>query len=172
MTVSPTPVRLSSSAAPGPVRALGVAAFFAVWTGVGWISLLGNDRISLWSDKGLDPGAGLMPALVLTVLSFGTIWTGIGAWRACAAGPWRRPSLSGWGLPSLFLGTALAFPAAMTLVGHVVATFVFVLVWVAFLGQRPGRSVFGQGMQALSAAVLVTLMVHVGFDRIIGVPLP
>ncbi|MCP4386338.1 MAG: tripartite tricarboxylate transporter TctB family protein [Hyphomicrobiales bacterium] len=153
---------------------LGVALFFLAWAVVGWVSLAtGTD---LFDDRlygGLDPGPGLMPVIVLAILTVGGIALAIRPLVALVSGRGRiRWQWSIRWRPAAFFASVVAFPVVMTLVGYVPTTLAFVFVWALLLDpqirSRPAITV----AWAAVAALATTLVIHVGFDRVIGAQLP
>ena len=57
-----------------PRNQIAAGVFLAIWSATGWWSATGT--AALWSDEyGVDPGPGLLPTLVLTILSLPARYT-------------------------------------------------------------------------------------------------
>lgn len=164
----------STRSTDGTGHDLGVALFFLTWAMVGWVSLAtGTD---LFDDRlygGLDPGPGLMPVIVLGILTLGGLALTIKPVAALVTrrGAVRLPSSLPWRTLAFFASVA-TFPLIMTAVGYVPTTLAFVFIWALVLDpqlrSRPAITV----VWATVAALATTLVVHIGFDRVIGAQLP
>lgn len=151
---------------------IGVVLFFLVWAGVGWASLA-TDAGLFEKLYGRDPGPALMPIIVLGILTAGglglainpalALFSGRGKLRAQFSPNWRTIA---------FFVSVTAFPAGMEIIGYVPTTLAFVFVWSMLLTphirQRPAQA----ATIAAIAAVATTLVIHLGFDLIIGAQLP
>lgn len=166
------------TAAPGagrdPRLELGAALFFALWPLAGWWAVSGDAY--LWSDFGADPGPSLMPAIVLTLLSAGSLAMVLRALVLLRAGRATLPPgplVSRLLTPLLFVVTLLALVPLMQAVGFVAAGALFAAGWMLALRDRarthgPVRHLLEV---VLATAIGIGLIYYV-FARVIDVPLP
>jgi hypothetical protein len=118
-----------------------------------------------------------MPVIVLGFISCGGLALAAGAaWRLATR---HQPVLfrhvrlpSRLWQPLLFLLSMAAFPAMMTVTGYLPATLVFVFCWTLILDGRLRSNPIRSLAVAAVAAVVVALVIHVGFDRVIHARLP
>jgi hypothetical protein len=159
-----------------PWNNIAVALFFGFWCGVGWWSVLGNGALS--SDSyGLDPGPGLMPKLVLSVLTFGSVTILIkglfGLWRMGDGMPDPFAIARRAMFPALFAASVLLYIPLMFQVGFIPASLVFSGLWMCVLGLRSKhRGPSAALLQAGAGTIIGVGLVYVMFGRLIGVPLP
>lgn len=111
--------------------------FFALWAGGGWLSIRRNPQI-VGADFGADPGPGLLPAIVLTLLSLGAaVLIAVGLFKRSRA----RPTPIDWpdelrGLigPALLCIALAVYLPMVRLIGFVPGTVLFATAVMA--GQR------------------------------------
>lgn len=162
--------------APGrdPRNQLAAGGFLGLWCLAGWWSFAVTPALT--SDEyGVDPGPGLLPRLVLTMLTLGAlILTGNGIRRvlfeSAEPGYWgrlRRGTL----VPAIFLGSLVAYVPAIELIGYVPASAILALAWMTFLGLRSRE---GETVPALLQASVGTVvgvgLIYLIFVYLIGVP--
>lgn len=164
------------NATPGrdPRNQLAAGGFLGLWCLAGWWSLAVTPALS--SDEyGVDPGPGLLPRLVLTLLTLGAlILVGNGIRRMLSEptepGYWdrlRRGTL----VPAIFLGSLAAYVQVIDLIGYVPASAILAFVWMAFLGLRSRESgPIPSLIQAGAGTVIGVGLIYLIFVYLIGVP--
>ncbi len=152
---------------------LGVAVFFLLWAGVGWVSIATNSSLFSGRATGLDPGPALLPIITLAILTAGGLALTVSPVRKwmSASRRIRWKSDLNW-RPIGFLACVVAFPTIMHAIGYAAATALFVFFWSFALApnamQRPRRTL----AIATIAAIVTTLLIYVGFDLVIRSRLP
>lgn len=164
--------------APGsedPRVRLASGLFFGAWAGAGWYALVTNAQI-LGVDFGLDPGPGLLPRIVLTILSSGAlilVVSGVAGLLKSAAAPlpWGT-MLRGSILPILLCLSLATYLPLVRGLGFIAATSFYSLALMVVLSRRSLR-VFPKATAvsiAIGTAICVAL-IYALFVRWIGVPL-
>lgn len=155
------------------VRSLGCALFFLTWAGFGWVSIIANPTLRNDLASGLGSGPALMPILVLSVVTLGGLALAVRPGLAALKGKleYVRPHLPDWRPVGVLLSAAL-FPLAMSVAGYQAVTFIFVFAWTFIFGKSEATGRLTAFFVPLLAAAIVTLVIAVGFERIIGARLP
>lgn len=165
---------VKSRADPGNEILTGL--FFALWCAVGWWSVSFDPE--LWAeDYGLDPGPGLMPKLVLMVLTAGSLTflvRGLVGRRAVGARPVTLTARAVYPVlsPVLLAASILVYVAAIFQIGFLAASGAFSLIWMVVLGlkdERRGGVFFW--VQTGAGAIIGVALIYFVFVRLIGVPL-
>ena len=158
-----------------PKNEIGVGMFFGVWCIVGWWSLLNTSE--LWQDDyDLDAGPGLLPKLILGILSFGALSLlvkGLFGLRQQILPPIMWGSLLRSALvPMSLILVLLVFPLVIQWIGFIPAGTFFALGWMSYLGIRDGQAITSSFWvkNMLGTAFGVGLIYFV-FIFLIGVPL-
>ncbi len=157
-----------------PRNQLAAGGFLGLWCLAGWWSLAATAALS--SDEyGVDPGPGLLPRLVLTILTLGAlVLIGNGIRRLLAEpterGYWdrlRRGTL----VPAIFILSLALYVPSIELIGYVPASGLFALAWMTFLGlrSREGAPV-SPLLQAGVGTVIGVGLIYLIFVQLIGVP--
>ena len=157
-----------------PRNQLAAGGFLGLWCLAGWWSLAVTPALS--SDEyGVDPGPGLLPRLVLTMLTLGAlILIGNGIRRMFAEsnepGYWARLQ-RGTLVPAIFIGSLAVYVQVMDLIGYVPASAILAFAWMAFLGlrDREGGTVPSLVQAGAGTAIGVGL-IYLIFVYLIGVP--
>lgn len=154
---------------------LGGGLFFCLWAGLGWYGHLTNDQLG--GDFGLDPGPGLLPSIVLSILTIGAlILIGMGlterarsAERVSVDWPAIARSLVAPMLLCLSLTTYLPL---IRMFGFVPATMLFSALLMIALSRRKLLAAPRSELQTIVIGVLVcTALTYALFIYWIGVPL-
>ena len=165
----------NSSKKRDPRNDIAAGIFLAAWGVVGWSVAAGTP--ALWSDEyGADPGPGLLPAIVLTILSMGSLILFLGGIRRLLIervppGYWRglwRHAL----IPTLLVATLLIYFPAIKIVGFIPASAVFAFGWMVTIGFKnyEGRAK-ALLLQAAAGTIIGVGLIYFVFVRLIGVPL-
>ena len=157
-----------------PRNQLAAGGFLGVWCLAGWWSVAATPALS--SDEyGVDPGPGLLPRLVLTILTIGAaalIGNGI---RRMASGPaasgyWdtlRRGTL----VPAVFIVSLAIYVPAIDVLGYVPASAILAAVWMTVLGYRNREHApLSPLLQAGAGTVIGVGLIYLIFVQLIGVP--
>jgi len=158
-----------------PRNRIAAGAFFAVWAVIGWISMLSNVQIA-GVDFGLDPGPGLMPTIVLTIVSAGSLSLMAVGLAGLMKGqlppiPWRSVARQ-MIMPLLLVGSLLGYVPLIRWIGFLAANALFASAWMIILSAADLRR---EPVRALLPILLGTAigvgMIHFVFIYWIGVPL-
>ena len=157
-----------------PRNQLAAGVFLGLWSLAGWWSVTGTP--ALWSaDYGADPGPGLLPTLVLTILSLGALILVVNGVRQIVLvspnpGYWtglRRHTL----VPALFLVSLLVLVPAIDTLGFIPASGVFAFAWMVVLGHRSGGGAARTLLPLAAAGSLIGVgLIYFVFVYLIGVP--
>lgn len=165
---------MNKTPARGPRNQLAAGGFLGLWCLAGWWSLAATPALS--SDEyGVDPGPGLLPRLVLTILTLGALMLiGSGTRRLLAEpaepGYWdrlRRGTL----VPAIFIVSLALYVPLIELIGYVPASAFLALAWMAFLGLRSRDG--GNASPLLQAGIGTVIgvgLIYLIFVQLIGVP--
>ena len=153
---------------------IAAGAFLALWSLTGWGSFLTTPALYR-GDFGVDPGPGLLPVIVLAVLSAGAlllVGTGV---RQLVSEPgddryWRR-LVDGTLVPALFFASLLVYVSVMNVIGYLLASGLLAFCWIAALGVRHRDGTTRSIALTAAAATLVGVgAIYVVFVVLIGVP--
>ena len=158
-----------------PRNRLAAGGFFALWAIAGWYSLLTNTQI-MGETFGADPGPGLLPAIVLSIVSAGSLILvgaglyGLGNLRAPPIA-WRRLSRQ-FVMPLLLAASLVGYIPLIHTIGFVAANTVFAAAWMLIIGAGEVRSDPRRALLhvALGTVIGVSLIYYV-FIYWISVPL-
>lgn len=158
-----------------PRNRIAAGAFFAVWAVVGWISMLTNVQI-VGVDFGLDPGPGLMPTIVLSIVSAGSLSLIMVGLAGLTKGPfspipWRSVARQ-MIMPLLLVGSLLGYVPLIRWIGFSAANALFASGWMVILSAADLRR---EPLRALLPIFLGTVigvgLIYFVFIYWIGVPL-
>lgn len=157
-----------------PRNQLAAGSFLAFWCLAGWWSLRATP--ALFADEyGVDPGPGLLPRIVLTLLTLGALALIVNGLRRLMSGPaepghWDRLR-HGTLVPAIFVASLAVYVPAIDLLGYVPASVVFAFAWMAFLGYRSrGGEHIPALLQAGFGTVIGVALIYLVFVHLIGVP--
>ncbi len=158
-----------------PRNQLAAGGFLALWSLAGWWSMTATP--ALWSEEyGADPGPGLLPMLVLTILSLGAVILVVDGTRRFLLMPpepgyWaglRRHTL----VPVLFLASLLVLVTAIDVLGFIMASGGFAFAWMVVLGYRSGEGAAQALLPLAGAGALIGVgLIYFVFVYLIGVPI-
>ena len=152
---------------------LQVPFFFLGWAGVGWASLVTSWHLFSDHDGGLDPGPALLPIITLVVLTIGSLGLAIKPiLKIISAGFLFKLKIEPNWLPIFFFVSVVVFPMAMSIIGYIAATFVFVFAWGVLFNPQVSKRPYHIFVVAFVAAIITTSIIYVGFDLVIGARLP
>jgi hypothetical protein len=157
---------------------LASGVFTLVWGALGCYGLYLRPNLFA-DDHGLDPGPGLMPAIVITIITSGGFLLAIrGAWLIVsgAGGDWHKSLLGEFAAIRigilLFLST-LGYAVLLKSVGFALLTPVLAAPWIAIIAIRDGAPASPKtAFFAVLSSILLTAVIYLVFRRLIGVPLP
>lgn len=165
---------MKATAGRNPRNQLVAGGFLGLWCLAGWWSLAATPALS--SDEyAVDPGPGLLPRLVLTIVTLGAvILIGNGARRIFSEpaepGYWaklRRGTL----VPAIFIASLAVYVPVIGLIGYVPASALLAFAWMAFLGYRTREGgPFTPLLQAGAGTVIGVGLIYLIFVHLIGVP--
>ncbi len=153
---------------------LGRGLFFGLWAAFGWYGQFGNAR--LVEDFGLDPGPGLLPSIVLSILTVGAlVLVGMGLAERLRAGPlsidWAA-ALRGSVAPALLCLSLAAYLPLIRAMGFVPATVLYSGLLMVALSREQFRVAPRSTLMSIIIGVLVcTALTYALFVYWIGVPL-
>jgi len=158
-----------------PRNRLAAGAFIALWAVAGWYSFLTNSQI-IGQDFDTDPGPGLLPAIVLMILTGGSlILMGAGLY---GLGHFRAPPIA-WGrmvrqlaMPLLLVVSLLGYIPLIHAIGFIAANAVFASAWMMFLGAGELRRDPRRGLIQIALGTLIGIgLIYYVFIYWISVPL-
>ena len=126
-------------------------------------------------EYGVDPGPGLLPRIVLIVLSAGALILSVNGARRMILEPaepgyWdklRRGTL----VPAIFIGSLAIYVPAIELIGYLPASAVLSAAWMAFLGYRSGEGGSKSPLILAGAGTFIGVgLIYFIFAYLIGVP--
>ncbi|WP_108663519.1 tripartite tricarboxylate transporter TctB family protein [Acuticoccus kandeliae] len=149
----------------------GVPIFFGVWAVIGWWAILRDSYV--WSDFGLDPGPVLMPLLVLSLLSIGSLAMLVRAVMLTRrGGVFTRNLLRNLTVPAAFAGTVLLMVPLMYRIGFLATATLFAFGWMVVLVEAWHGAIWRRLLGILVATALGVGLVTYVFVDLIRVPLP
>lgn len=165
---------MNSPVSRDPRNQLVAGGFLGLWCLAGWWSLAATPAVSA-DEYGVDPGPGLLPRLVLTLVTLGAlILVGNGVRRmlteATEPSYWdrlRRGTL----VPAIFIGSVAVYVPIIGLIGYVPASALLAFAWMSFLGYRTREgSPVSPLLQAGTGTVIGVGLIYLIFVHLIGVP--
>ena len=162
--------------APGrdPRNQLAAGGFLAIWCLAGWWSMATTPALSS-AEYGVDPGPGLLPRIVLIVLTAGALILSVNGARCIMVEPaepgyWNKLQ-RGTLVPALFIGSLAIYVPAIGLIGYLPASAIFSAAWMAFLGYRSTEDGSASSLLQAGAGTLVGVgFIYFIFAYLIGVP--
>ncbi|MCI2394863.1 tripartite tricarboxylate transporter TctB family protein [Aliiroseovarius sediminis] len=161
-----------SNQTPAPHRpGIGAGLFFLLWAGLGWYGILSNAPIlESFSVPGLDPGPGVLPVMVCTALTVGSLWMLVDGFIRSNPGL-EDLSVQSLVIPVAFLFSSLVAAFLSGIIGFRIAGFLFAAVWLYQLDSRqPVR--WRRGVTALVLAAIAIALIEIVFVQLLRVPLP
>lgn len=161
-----------SNKTPAPPRpGIGAGLFFLLWAGLGWYGILSNAPIlDSFSGPGLDPGPGVLPVMVCTALTFGSLWMLVDGFIRSNPGL-ENLSRQTLVIPVGFLISALVAAFLSSVIGFRIAGFLFAAFWLNQLDSRqPVR--WRRAITALVLAAISIALIEIVFVQLLRVPLP
>lgn len=158
-----------------PRNRLAAGAFVGLWAIAGWYSQLTNEQI-VDADFGSDPGPGLLPGIVLTILTAGSlvlIGAGLSGLKGLRAPPiaWARLARQ-MVMPLLLAVSLIAYIPVIRVVGFVAGNTLFAAAWMALLGRSELRADLRTGLVQIALGTLIGVgLIYYVFIYWIGVPL-
>ena len=158
-----------------PRNQLAAGAFLSIWCAAGWWSVTRTPALTS-DDYGVDPGPGLLPTLVLTILSLGALILMAEGIRRILLEPAREGY---WlelrrhtGTPMLFVGSLLVLVPAIEFIGFLPSSGIFAFLWMVVLGYRSGEGAPGAQLPLAGAGTLIGIgLIYFVFVYLIGVPI-
>lgn len=153
---------------------LGAGLFFGAWSALGWYSQLSNAQIS--DDFGADPGPGLLPAIVLSILTLGAlVLTGFGLRECTKSGllsfDWAA-ALKDFLEPALLCLSLAVYLPLIHILGFVPATVLYSTILMVALCRRELRTAPRATLLSLVIGVAAcSALTYLLFIYWIGVPL-
>ena len=157
-----------------PRNQLAAGGFLGVWCVAGWWSVATSPALSA-DEFGVDPGPGLLPRLVLTMLTLGSLTLiGNGVRRMLSEptepGYWdglRRGTL----VPGVFIVSLAIYVPAIGVLGYVPSSAILAATWMTVLGYRhPENAPLSPLLQAGTGTVIGVGLIYLIFVHLIGVP--
>ncbi len=157
-----------------PRNQLTAGGFLGLWCVAGWWSLAATPAVSS-AEYGVDPGPGLLPRLVLTILTLGALTLIGNGIRRILSQPAEHEYWSsltrGTLVPAIFLISLAIYVPAIELIGYVPASAILAFAWMSFLGLRSRESGSVPSLlQAGAGTVIGVGLIYLIFVHLIGVP--
>ena len=153
---------------------LGGGLFFGLWAAAGWYGQLGNAQLG--EEFGLDPGPGLLPSIVLSILTLGAlVLLGQGLMERIRTGPlaidWAE-LLRGSVAPTLLCLAVAAYLPLIRAMGFIPGTVIYSGLLMMALSRNQLRAAPGMTLMSIVIGVIVcTALTYALFIFWIGVPL-
>jgi len=126
-------------------------------------------------EYGVDPGPGLLPRIVLIVLTAGALILSVNGARrmifeSAEPGYWdrlRRGTL----VPAIFIGSLAIYVPAIDSIGYLPASAILSASWMTFLGYRSREGESASVLFQAGAGTLIGVgLIYFIFAYLIGVP--
>ena len=140
----------------------------------GWISLIINPSILNNLFKSVDPGAGLLPVIILTFISLSSLYFFLKTINIVLDKQNKKLIIyerSNFIAIYLFISIIL-YVYLSTYLTFIASTSLFVILWLSVLSTK--KEIFSMGFiyELVSTFIFIILIVYVGFIKIMNTPFP
>jgi len=152
-----------------------VTIIFSSFSLFGWVSLILNPSVLKNLFKGIDPGAGLLPLIILSFLSISSLYFLLNTIKIFLEKGdaekiiiFNRSSLI-----VLYLFVSIVVYSYLSIhITFLLSTFLFVVFWLFILSTR--KEIFSKAflLELVATFIFITLIVYVGFIKIMNTPFP
>jgi len=152
-----------------------VTIIFSSFSLFGWISLILNPSILKNIFKGVDPGAGLLPLIILTFLSISSLYFLLNTVKIfIEKGDAEKLIIfNSSSFIVLYLLVSIVLYAYLSIhITFLFSTFLFVIFWLFILSSRKEILSIAFLLELFATFIFITLIVYVGFIKIMNTPFP
>ena len=152
-----------------------VTIIFSSFSLFGWISLILNPSILKNIFKGVDPGAGLLPLIILTFLSISSLYFLLNTVKIfIEKGDAEKLIIfNSSSFIVLYLLVSIVLYAYLSIhITFLFSTFLFVTFWLFILSSRKEILSIAFLLELFATFIFITLIVYVGFLKIMNTPFP
>lgn len=141
----------------------------------GWISLILNQSILKNLFKRADPGAGLLPVIILSFLSISSLYFFLKTINILSDKHNNKKSIifekSNFIVLYLFI-SIIIYVYLSTYLTFIASTSLFVILWLSVLSTKKELYSIGFIYELISTFIFIILIVYVGFIKLMNTPFP
>jgi len=152
-----------------------VTLIFSSFSLFGWISLILNPSVLKNLFKGVDPGAGLLPLIILTFLSISSLYFLLNTVKIfIEKGDAEKLIIfNSSSFIVLYLFVSIVLYAYLSIhITFLFSTFLFVIFWLFILSSKKEILSIAFFLELFATFIFITLIVYVGFLKIMNTPFP
>mgnify|MGYP001246242582 CR=1 FL=1 len=152
-----------------------VTLIFSCFSLFGWISLILNPSVLKNLFKGVDPGAGLLPLIILTFLSISSLYFILKTINIFIE---KRDAeklivFNNSSFIVFYLFLSIVLYAYLSIhITFLFSTFLFVIFWLFILSSKKEILSIAFILELFATFLFITLIVYVGFMKIMNTPFP
>ena len=141
----------------------------------GWISLILNPSILKNLFKRADPGAGLLPVIILSFISLSSLYFFLKTINSLSDKQNHKKLIiferSNFIVIYLFI-SIIIYVYLSTYLTYIASTSLFVILWLSVLSTKKEFYSIGFIYELISTFVFIILIVYVGFIKLMNTPFP
>ena len=141
----------------------------------GWVSLILNPSILKNLFKRADPGAGLLPVIILTFISLSSLYFFLKAINSLSDKQNHKKLIiferSNFIVIYLFI-SIIIYVYLSTYITYIASTSLFVILWLSVLSTKNEFYSMGFIYELISTFIFIILIVYVGFIKLMNTPFP
>ena len=141
----------------------------------GWISLILNPSILKNLFKRADPGAGLLPVIILSFISFSSLYFFLKTINNLSDKQNHKKLIiferSNFIVIYLFI-SIIIYVYLSTYLTYIASTSLFVILWLSVLSTKKEFYSIGFIYELISTFIFIILIVYVGFIKLMNTPFP
>ena len=141
----------------------------------GWISLILNPSILKNLFKRADPGAGLLPVIILSFISLSSLYFFLKTINNLSDKQNHKKLIiferSNFIVIYLFI-SIIIYVDLSTYLTYIASTSIFVILWLSVLSTKKEFYSIGFIYELISTFIFIILIVYVGFIKLMNTPFP
>ena len=141
----------------------------------GWISLILNPSILKNLFKRADPGAGLLPVIILSFISLSSLYFFLKTINSLSDKQNHEKIIiferSNFIVIYLFI-SIIIYVYLSTYLTYIASTSLFVILWLSVLSTKKEFYSIGFIYELISTFIFIILIVYVGFIKLMNTPFP
>ena len=141
----------------------------------GWIFIIINPSIINNLFKRADPGAGLLPVIILTFISLSSLYFFLKAINSLSDKQNHNKLIiferSNFIVIYLFI-SIIIYVYLSTYITYIASTSLFVILWLSVLSTKNEFYSMGFIYELISTFIFIILIVYVGFIKLMNTPFP
>jgi hypothetical protein len=142
----------------------------------GWISLILNPSILKNLFKRADPGAGLLPVIILSFISLSSLYFFLKTITSLSDKQNHKKKLIIFERSNFIviylLISIIIYVYLSTYLTYIVSTSLFVILWLSILSTKKEFYSIGFIYELISTFIFIILIVYVGFIKLMNTPFP